>query len=326
MRRVPPRLVLVEGSIGTGKTTTARRLAEALATRGVRARAVVEGDVAHPADLEQVALVPPDVLAGHLVAAPEWSDRVRRAARRDRAGLLVPYGVLERDHGPLPPALREAFGQRDAYELPLPVHLRLRREQWAGFVRDTEAGDDVVVLECCVVQNPLTVTLLRDDAPEEALRDVVVDLLATAAPLEPVLVHLRHADVGAAFRRAVAERPGWWRDHVVGYYTGRGFGRRLGVEGVDGVVEVLRHRALVEERLLDSLGTGPGAVNVLPVELRDGDAGLRDGDGGLRDGDGGLPEALRQLADGLAAGCNGCARSGKDRHDCAERGIHTSEG
>lgn len=288
MPRVPPRLVVVEGSIGTGKTTTARRLAEALAARGARVRAVVEGDVEHPADLEQVALVPPDELRELLATAPGWSDRVHGATRPDRAGLLVPYGVLERDHGPLPPALREALGQRDAYELPLPVHLRLRREQWARFVRDAQAGDDdVVVLECCVVQNPLTVTLLRDDAPEAVLREVVAGLLAAAAPLQPVLVHLRRADVGAAFRQAVTERPGWWRDHVVGYCTGRGLGRRLGVAGVDGTVQVLRHRAEVEERLLSSLRTGPDAVRVVRVDVPDEDTGL--------------PAVLRELVDGFAA-------------------------
>nr|WP_297424832.1 hypothetical protein [uncultured Actinotalea sp.] len=268
---MPPRLVVVEGSIGTGKTTTAHRLAEAVAARGARVRLVAEGDVEHPADLEQVALVDPGDLGGLLAEAPGWGDRVRAAARPDRAGLLVAYGVLERDHGPLPEPLRSALQARDAYEQPLPVHTRLRREQWATFVGDAVAGpDDVVVLECCLVQNPLTVTVLRDDAPEEALHELVGSLLAGAAPLRPVLVHLRRPDVGAAFRAAVAQRPPWWRDHVVQYYTGRGLGRRLGAVGIEGTVEVLRRRAEVEGRLLEAVGSGLGAgadVRVLRVDL-----------------------------------------------------------
>lgn len=271
----PTRLILVEGSIGTGKSTTARLLARALSDRGTPARAVLEGDLEHPADLESVALLVADELDELLAEHPGWAGPLRAVTTGNAEGLLVAYGVLERDHGPVPERLAARLRARDAYELPLAEHIRTRLARWEGFVAGVCARDEVWVLECCFLQNPLTVTLLRDDAPEDLLVGFVGDLARLAAPLSPVVVHLRADDVGEAFRAVMSERPAWWLDHVIGYYTGRGLGHRLGGTGVEGTVAVLRERASVEERVLDAVGVavlpcpaarGRGAV-ALPAPL-----------------------------------------------------------
>ncbi|GGC16956.1 hypothetical protein GCM10010972_32820 [Cellulomonas carbonis] len=236
---------------------------------GARVRTVYEGDPAHPADHESVAWLPAGGLDGLLdgptdgaLDASAVGSALRAAARPADGGLLVPYGLVARDHGPLPEALAARLRERDVYEQPLDRHVRLRTEQWAGFVADAATSDDVWVLDCCFLQNPLTMTVVHAGAPEEELVAFVGALASLAAPLEPVVVHLRRDDVDRCFRAAAADRPREWLDAVVGYYTSGGLGRALGVtRDVAGAVEVLRHRAALEERVLDRLGLPVVAVD-----------------------------------------------------------------
>lgn len=256
----PTRLILVEGSIGTGKTTVTAVLADALrgalAASAVGVRTVVEGDPEHPADLEQVAVLEATELAALRARYPQHANALRVVSspsptHPDR--MLVGYGVLDRDHGPVPPELRETLAPHDAYELPLSDHVRLRTALWSDFVNRASMNEEVWVIDCCAVQNPLTIALVRDDAPVATAVDFVARLLDAAAPLAPVVVHLRRDDVAQAFLEAVDERPEWWRDHVVGYYTDHALGRRLGAAGVAGTIEVLRRRADAEDVVLDAL-------------------------------------------------------------------------
>ncbi|MDT0165662.1 hypothetical protein Q9R32_08845 [Actinotalea sp. AC32] len=260
------RLLLVEGLIGTGKSTTTWMLSQEAERAGARVRTVYEGDPAHPADHESVAWLP----AGELDALlddptgddPTVASALRAAARPADGGLLVPYGLVARDHGPLPEPLAARLRERDVYEQPLDRHVRLRTEQWAGFVADAATSDDVWVLDCCFLQNPLTMAVVHAGAPEEELVAFVGALASLAAPLEPVVVHVRRDDVDRCFRAAAADRPREWLDAVVEYYTSGGLGRALGVtRDVAGAVEVLRHRAAVEERVLDLLGLPVVAVD-----------------------------------------------------------------
>lgn len=140
-----------------------------------------------------------------------------------------------------------------AYDLPLDEHVRVRTERWRAFVARAAAGEEVWVLDCSLVQNPVTIAHVRDDAPLARVRGFVAALVDDAAPLAPVVVHLRRQDPAAAFERAVAERPREWLDAVVAYYAGGAVGRRLGADGVPGTVRVLAERAAVEERVLADL-------------------------------------------------------------------------
>ncbi|WP_136709570.1 hypothetical protein [Agromyces sp. H66] len=287
----PTRLVLIEGSIGAGKTTATAILAEQLradlAGTRVGVVAVAEGDVDHPADLERVAAVDEATFDALLEAHPIHADALRAVASPSTVpGVrLVRYGVLERDHRAVPASMVQALAAHDAYELALLEHVRHRMAHWREFVRRVGSGTDVWVLDCCAIQNPVTVALVRDDAPIEVSVDLVTGLLDAAATLSPVVVHLRPSDPGAAFERAVAERPAWWRDHVIGYYTGRRLGRRLNATGVEGTVEVLRHRAEAEEQALAAAETH--GVRVSRVTTDDADS---------------VEEALASISAAVAAG------------------------
>ena len=52
---VETKLILVEGLPGSGKTTTARFVADWLKQRGVETAVFLEGNLDHPADVESVS-------------------------------------------------------------------------------------------------------------------------------------------------------------------------------------------------------------------------------------------------------------------------------
>ena len=183
--------------------------------------------------------------------------------RRVEDGVLLGYGRLP---GSTPEPLLDELRAREVYELPLDRHIRLRRRLWREFVAEAARLDVVHVFECCLIQNPVTVTALRDDAPEELVHSFVAGLVDDAAELDPLVVYLDQTDVDACFERIVRERPREWHDFFVGYYTGRGLGLAMGATGDAGTVRVLRRRAELEQRLLGRIGA---TVEHVDTSVRD---------------------------------------------------------
>jgi hypothetical protein len=194
-----PRLVLVEGVAGTGKTTTATTVHRLLADGGAPTRLLLEGDVAHPADHEQVAVLDRDgwsaLLARHgsAAAAPALEPLLEAVppgllppapglGRRDDA-VLVPYGLLRREHPGLSDALLADVAGRDVYEQPVDVWRALTLHRWRRFVAAAVGSPTTWVLDCCFLQNPLTVLLARHDVPVD---EATAHVLAVGELLRPL--------------------------------------------------------------------------------------------------------------------------------------------
>ncbi|MCP8968048.1 hypothetical protein [Ectobacillus ponti] len=234
------KLILVEGLPGFGKTTTATIIEEILQKQGVQTKLFLEGNLDHPADYDGCAYF----------KLHELPDILREHAQQVEDGWVIPYQKL-RDR--LPDSQLADLYARDIYELPLELNRRLIADRWRSFAAAAAQEDTVYIFECCFLQNPMTVSMIKYGAAYEESLAYVQELEQAILPLQPMLVYVNQQDLESAFRRAVAERPQAWSEGFAQYYTQQGFGQEQGYEGLDGTLAVLEERRARELRILSQL-------------------------------------------------------------------------
>ncbi len=244
------KLYLIEGLPGSGKTTTAETLTRLLQEQQINTCLHIEGDLNHPADYESVAYLTMD----------EWTDfqkeydlpDVLRFAEVFNDYILVSYRQWQSEQD-VPEAALAFLQVRDIYELPFELHQSLIFKKWEAFVAQALMADETYVFECCFLQNPLTMGLIKYDLPEATLRAYIERLATIIAPLQPVLVYVDQPSVERSFRKALQERPTEWADGFVSYYTEQAYGMNHSLSGVGGTIAILQARQMLERQLLKTL-------------------------------------------------------------------------
>lgn len=215
---------------------------------------VLEGDVDHPADFEQVAFLDGHRYEDMVTRYPEAASTLREHLLVDGGDHLVSYGRARRSRpSALSPGLLAELAAHDVYETPPDTFRRLALRRWQLFAARALAERRTWVFDCCFLQNPLTVLLARHDVDPEVVRDHVRAVAATVRELAPVVVHLESADLRATLERAARARPPAWWEFFVEYHTRQAYGRGRGLSGVDGTVAFLRERTALERELLSEL-------------------------------------------------------------------------
>lgn len=244
------RLFLVEGLPGSGKTTTAEALTRVLQNQQINTRLHIEGDLNHPADYESVAYLTMD----------EWTDFQSKYASLDvlrfaevfNDYVLISYRQWQSKQD-VPEAVLAFLQARDIYELPFELYQSMIFKKWEAFVAQALTTDTTYVFECCFLQNPLTMGLIKYDLPKETLRAYINRLATIIAPLQPVLVYVDQLNVERSFHKALQERPPEWADGFVSYYTEQAYGVNHSLLGVKETIVILRERKALEHQLLKTL-------------------------------------------------------------------------
>ncbi|WP_058703538.1 hypothetical protein [Exiguobacterium indicum] len=244
------KIYLIEGLPGSGKTTTAEALTRLLQEQQTDTHLHIEGDLNHPADYESIAYL----------TLSEWTDfqskyaslDVLRFAEMFNDYVLVSYRQWQSKQD-VPEAALTFLQARDIYELPFELYQSLIFKKWEAFVTQALTTDTTYVFECCFLQNPLTMGLIKYDLPEETLRAYIERITTIIAPLQPVLVYVDQTDVEKSFRKALNERPTEWADGFVSYYTEQAYGMNHSLSGVEGTIVILQVRQALERQLLEML-------------------------------------------------------------------------
>ena len=264
-------LILIEGVPGSGMTTLASAVRDLLAADGVPTRLVLEGDPEHPADFEMVAHYPRSAFNDLLTRHPEAGAALTTHGEIIGDDCFVPYRRIALTDGrALPDELFAELAAHDVYETQSPAtYCRLALERWARFAEAARVAPEVVILESCFLQNPLTVLLAKHNVEPAFATEHLKRLAAAVAPLMPLLVYLWQTDTRATLEQVARERPTEWLDYVIGYVTGQAWGRATGARGFDGMVAFYEMRKALELQTLPELG-----IAGLAVENADKSAGL----------------------------------------------------
>lgn len=269
LTNMQPKVVLIEGLPGFGKSTTAQMVHEILTEMGRGSRLFLEGNLEHPADYEGVACLtqaeyeelwrtcggnPGEVLSAYTTSHDN--------------NYLIEYRKLMNEHGPgLPKEWTDALARKDIYELPLGQHRELITARWKQFTEKALLGTDTYVFDCSFIQNPVTMGMVKHDAEEQYMISCILELEAIIKRLDPLLIVVEQDDLEYAFRKAVQERPREWSEGFIQYYTTQGYGLTSGLQGLDGTVQVLKGRSQLEAKIYNLLSMHKTRLNNSSYEL-----------------------------------------------------------
>ncbi|MBT2644609.1 hypothetical protein J7I80_20545 [Bacillus sp. ISL-41] len=256
------KLILVEGLPGSGKSTTAGLIHEILTENQVSAELYMEGNLDHPADYEGVAYFT-EVEFEYLLNESGSLSRVFQdwvIVKRGRR--LLPYMKIKNELGSgFPDEFFAAISKKDVYEIPLEENIAVISESWEEFARQAASEEKVYIFECCFIQNPVTVGMVKYGAESEVTLGYVNRLAEAVKALNPLLVYVRQEDIGKSFRKAVTERPDDWFNGFVHYYTSQGYGMVNELSGLDGTIEVLKARQELEDSIINQLPISAHILN-----------------------------------------------------------------
>ncbi|MBS4538858.1 hypothetical protein GOQ27_10305 [Clostridium sp. D2Q-11] len=247
-------LILIEGLPGSGKSTIAKITDEILNDLGIEHQTFREGNLNHPADYEGMACMTYKEFNELRSKFKKHLDFIDQYMVQKENNYFLAYDKIKKEIGSkFPNELLNKIIEYDIYEITLDRHIQLILERWTSFVESALKDKNVYIFECCFIQNPITVSLLRDNSPKEITINYIQKLKRIIEPLNPVLIYVNQNNIEKAFRKVVEERPASWSDGFMYYYTKRGFGKENNMQGLEGTIEVLKSRKTLELELLDAL-------------------------------------------------------------------------
>ena len=248
------KLIIVEGLPGSGKTTTAKIIFNMLNNNGINVELFCEGNDEHPADYEGVAYFGYkefDKLNQKHSLDSVVLDRIKIEIQD---GILIPYlKELINKKLSINEELLDDIVEKDIYELPLEVHCELIERRWMEFVNSYKDEEKVVIFECCFIQNPTTITMIRDGCSKEVTKNYIKRLESIIEPLNPLLIYVEQEAISTSFKKAIEERPIEWIKGFTKYYTEQGFGLKNNLVGIEGVLVVLEKRRELEKEIYKML-------------------------------------------------------------------------
>jgi len=248
------KLIIVEGLPGFGKSTTASILNDILIEKNILSELILEGNLDHPADYDGVAYFTIKEFESLLVNSGHFKEVFLEKVTIMGSNYLLPYKKIKNEYGAnFPDKLFNMIIKNDIYELPFEVNKQLITEKWRKFAEKAENQNVTYIFECCFIQNPVTIGMIKYGEKKENVVNYVLALTDIIENLNPILIYIDQDDLECSFKKAVKERSKEWSDGFIDYYTTQGYGKMNGYNGFDGTIKVLEARRDIESEIFDRL-------------------------------------------------------------------------
>ncbi|WP_045516724.1 hypothetical protein [Neobacillus niacini] len=252
---VNSKLILVEGLPGSGKSTTAKITNDIVREWNVDTKLYLEGNVEHPADYEGGSFFSKTEFAELLEQFSEVEHILLKHAIERCDGFVLSQYKLKKDleEIKIPDTFWKQIWNHDIYELPLEKNIELITDKWKRFAEQAMTSDQTFIFECCFIQNPVTIGMIKYGASQEVVMSYVKQLADIIEQLNPILIYVDQYDLSRSFTKAVQERPKEWSTGFMDYYNNQGYGKMHGAQGIEGTIAVLEARKQLETSIFNAL-------------------------------------------------------------------------
>ncbi|BCC77236.1 hypothetical protein BCJMU62_2927 [Bacillus cereus] len=248
------KLIIVEGLPGFGKSTTAQLINDILSQNKIEVELFLEGNLNHPADYDGVSCFNKFEFDRLLSNSGDFKEVLLKRVLKKGSNYLLPYRKIKNEFGDqFPDELFNDISRNDIYELPFDKNIELIADKWQDFAEIAREDDKVYIFECCFIQNPLTIGMIKYGEQKEKIINYVMKVAKIIENLNPMLFYVEQDDLEFSFRKALKERNPEWSTGIVDYYTNQGYGKEHNHSGVEGAIKVLEARRNLELEIFDML-------------------------------------------------------------------------
>ena len=249
------RLIIVEGIPGSGKTTLSEYIRNTLQIKRIDSELYLEGNLQHPADYESVACIPNQELDLLRSAYNNVFHFIEPFVNVYGDDSLIAYALAYQSaQNEIPSSLYEEIRRYEIYDgVSVEKYCELTIKRWTSFVEDQREKENMIVLECCFLQNPGCALLARHDAGDKRFINHVLQIAEKIQELNPILFYLKQLNVRETIERVKETRSQEWLDFAIWYHTEQDYGKTAGLKGFDGYIEFLERRRELELQIIDQL-------------------------------------------------------------------------
>lgn len=236
------RLYIVEGLPCSGKSTTAKHIADVLEKSGKKVCFFDEGSGNHPADYEYHAYITQEQLNG---LEETLQVKIKQCSTKNKDGYIAALSAFTEVE-------QQQLLSYKIYDfLPWETEKPLMLEHWKDFVQKAIQEDGVYVFNCVFLQNPMCETMMRFNLPKEQIYEYIDQINQIISPLELTIIYLENDDVEEQIQETAKERAGWL-EAVVDYHVNGGYGKSISASGFEGYISCLKERQRRELEYLEN--------------------------------------------------------------------------
>ncbi|MEF7654720.1 hypothetical protein [Bacillus thuringiensis] len=262
------KLIIVEGLPGFGKSTTAQLINDILSENKIEVELFLEGNLNHPADYDGVSCFNKFEFDRLLYNSGDFKEVLLKRVLKKGSNYLLPYRKIKNEFGDqFSDELFNDILKNDIYELPFDKNVELIADKWKDFAEIAREDDKVYIFECCFIQNPLTIGMIKYGEQKEKIINYVMKVAKIIENLNPMLFYVEQDDLEFSFRKALKERNPEWSTGIVDYYTNQGYGKEHNHSGVEGAIKVLEARRNLELEIFDMLKMKKEKINNTKYEI-----------------------------------------------------------
>lgn len=249
------KLIIIEGIPGSGKTMTSQAVKELLEQKGIECRLYQEGNLDHPADFESVACLNPEQWVGLKEKYYGYKELLNSNAVTKGNDTFVNYRKLQNEYGAtISEELVNDLSSFDVCDgLSSNDYLRLTKDRWETFAKNAEDNDEVIILECCFIQNPLVILLGKHNLNRNIIMEHIFYNEETIKRLNPYIVYLYQDSVKETIERVSKVRDKAWIEFVINYLTNGEYCKENNLKALDGTIKFFEERRELELEIFEKL-------------------------------------------------------------------------